>query len=457
MKIASSRDTLAMRFVLVLTLAVTPSMGAPAVAPDGVTPAERLSFDAGLIPSLLALTPGASIRLPSWPLEPGRRDDVVLTRRDVYAPGATIRVVDGNASRPARRSKLAFLFGKAAGDEATRVLFSVDSEAMRLHAFTRTPEGWTELRPLGGETQDEYLLAPSPAFLDPSVQPPEFTCGQPGLLEAPPEPPFLPESAARETAVVTTLRQATLAVDTDNEFMSLKFSDDTTSATNYIASLFALMTVIYERDLQVRLLQGTTILRVSTTADPYTQSGTGNADAAKLSEFRNYWVANYTGVPRAAAMMLSGKQSSPSSASGIGFVNTLCSTNSGYTFSQVFKFAGSNAASDILVVAHEVGHNFGSDHTHCYLSPTPIDTCYSGESGCYSGQTSCPAPQTMGGVANVRGTLMSYCHLLSGCSSSTVFHPRTVALLDPIVASKVGVCVFPVAAPARRRRLPWAP
>jgi hypothetical protein len=120
----------------------------------------------------------------------------------------------------------------------------------------------------------------------------------------------------------------------------------------------------------------------------------------------------------------------------------------------VFKYSGSTASSDLFVVAHEVGHNFGSKHTHCYLSPTPIDTCYSGESGCYSGATSCPAPQTINGVSNVRGTLMSYCHLLGGCSSSSVFHPRTVALLDPIVASKVGVCVFPVAGPNPKETSP---
>ena len=227
--------------------------------------------------------------------------------------------------------------------------------------------------------------------------------------------------------------------------MGLKFADDSDDATDYIASLVALMSVIYERDLEVRLLQGTTILRVSTTADPYLQSGGGNADSAKLQEFRNYWTANYVGVSRGAAMMLSGKQSSPSSASGIAYVDSLCSGNRGYSFSQVFRFPGSTASSDTKLVAHEVGHNFGSSHTHCYLEPTPIDTCYNGESGCYSGATSCPAPQTINGVANVRGTLMSYCHTLSGCSASAVFHPRTVALLNPIVASKEGVCVFPVA------------
>ena len=236
----------------------------------------------------------------------------------------------------------------------------------------------------------------------------------------------------------------TLAVDTDNEFMGQKFSNNTTNAANYLASLFALISVIYERDLQLRILQGTTILRVSSFADPYLQSGTGNADSAKLSEFRSYWNSHYAGVSRAAAMLLSGKQASPNSSSGIGYVNTLCSS-SGYTFTQIFKYSGSTASSDVLVVAHEVGHNVGSLHTHCYLTPTPIDMCYSGESGCYSGATSCPAPQTINGVPNVRGTLMSYCHLLSGCSSSSVFHSRTVAILDPIVSSKVGVCVSNVA------------
>jgi hypothetical protein len=408
--------------------------------PEAVPAAERLSLDATLPSRLLALAPGKSTPLPAWPLEPGRRADVRLTRRDVYAPGAEIDVVDGSASRRAPRSTLVFLFGEVEGDEATRVLVSVDPATMRLSSYVRTPDGWTEMRPLD-DRPDEYVLAPAEGFLAPGVEPPIFEC-EPEASGPPEEMPELPRRSAG-VAQAATMREMTLAVDTDNELMSLKFADDTASAADYVASLVALMSVIYERDLSVRLLLGTTFLRVSTTPDPYLQSGTGNADSAKLTEFRDYWVANYAGVSRGAAMLLSGKQSSVSSASGIGYVNSLCSGTRGYTFSQVFKYSGSTASSDTKLVAHEVGHNFGSSHTHCYLTPTPIDTCYSGESGCYSGPTSCPAAQTINGVANVRGTLMSYCHLLSGCSSSSVFHPRTVELLNPIVDSKVGVCVFP--------------
>jgi hypothetical protein len=434
----------ALRLALVAMLAVSRSMASPAVAPDGVTPAERVSLDPGLAPRLLALGLGESTRLVAWPLEPGRRGDVLLARRDVYAPGAQIDVADGTASRKAPRSSLAFFFGNVDGDETTRVVLSIDPKEMRLNSFALTPQGWIELRPAGAKSPDDYVLAATSGFRDPSTQLSGYTCEvEPSGPAA--ETSALPEPPAPGTAAAASLRQLTLAVDTDNEFMNLKFANDTASATNYIASLFALMTVIYERDLSVRLLQGTTILRVSTTADPYVQSGTGNADSAKLMEFRNYWIAQYGGVSRAAAMLLSGKQLSPNSASGIGYINTLCDASGGYTFSQVFKYSGSTASSDAQLVAHEVGHNFGSMHTHCYLDPTPIDMCYSGESGCYSGPTSCPAPQTINGVANVRGTLMSYCHLLSDCSASAVFHPRTVAILDPIVASKVGVCVFPAA------------
>ena len=430
------------------TLALVIVAATLTVAPDGVTQAERLTIDPGLAPRLLAMAPGESTHLPAWPVEPGLREDVFFTRRDVYAPGAEIDVIDGDASRKAPRSTLAFYFGAVAGDEATRVVVSVDPKTMRLSSFARTSQGWTELRALDGE----YLLAPESGFIDPSIGPVGFTCEDESTAVA--EPDAMPPTSSAEIETPTALKQMTVAVDTDNEFMNLKFANDAASATDYVATLVALMSVIYERDLEVRLLLGTTILRPSTTADPYLQSGTGNADSAKLNEFRSYWMANYAGVSRGTALLLSGKQSGASSASGIAYVNALCSTNIGYAFSQVFKYAGSTASSDTKLVAHEVGHNFGSRHTHCYLDPTPIDMCYASESGCYSGPTSCPAAQTINGVSNVRGTLMSYCHNLGGCSSSAVFHPRTVELIDPIVASKVGVCVFPASAASPKEASP---
>ena len=53
---------------------------------------------------------------------------------------------------------------------------------------------------------------------------------------------------------------------------------------------------------------------------------------------------------------------------------------------------------DIVVFTHELGHNFGTGHTHNY-SPV-VDSCGSGQCG--------------GLPNNDAATIMSYCHLCSG-------------------------------------------
>ncbi|HEV7671987.1 MAG TPA: M12 family metallo-peptidase [Thermoanaerobaculia bacterium] len=70
---------------------------------------------------------------------------------------------------------------------------------------------------------------------------------------------------------------------------------------------------------------------------------------------------------------------------------------------------------DLYVVTHEIGHNFNTHHTHCYVNspdtsfPDPVDKCNGAEVApgyeCWSGATSVPA----GG-----GSIMSYCHLQPG-------------------------------------------
>jgi hypothetical protein len=258
-----------------------------------------------------------------------------------------------------------------------------------------------------------------------------------------------------------TLHTAVLAIDTDNEAMGTKFSNNTTTAANWMALAVAGMSAVYERDLFVRFYQGYTIFRLSGTPDPYVQSAAGNADNAKLNEFSNYWAASYPGVKRTLTMMISGKQPTAGSWSGIAWVSGLCSTSVGYSFNQVLRTGTSVGPGDIQLLTHEVGHNFGSRHTHCTdtnsgaTGTQPIDYCYNAET-CSTGAwtpdpgVSCPAPFSIvpvnnGGVSidNVRGTLMSYCHLLAGCGVTNVFHPQTVSVISPRIDAAVGACIFP--------------
>jgi hypothetical protein len=395
-------------------------------------------LEPGLGQALLRVPLEGSARIEGWPVAPGARATVVVTRHDVYAPDARIFKVEGDRYVAVPRSSLVFFWGDVEGEPLARVLLWVDPGSGAVSGQSQTLEGRFVLQAPAAGGQ-EQLVAREEA-LD-AAEP--FRCGNDLLPQS-----SLPEPRAATgdpQPAITSLHTAKIAVDTDNELMSVKFSDNTTTATNYLAQLFAALNVIYERDFLVRLVQGDTYLRVSTTADPYTANSNGNASSSELSEVAAYWSANapYNTVQRALVMMLSGKQPT-GGASGIAYLNGLCSTFNGYSFSKVFKSASLGGSSDAMLVGHELGHNFGSPHTHCTLSGDsgPIDTCYA--DSCYSGPTSCPAPATYQGVANVRGTIMSYCHLLAGCGASPVFHSRTVSYLQPAVQSKVNACIFPL-------------
>jgi len=433
-------------------------------APGSPDRAEVLRFGDTVAAELLSTAPEQSVRVSGWPVAPGERADVVLTRHEIYAAGAKIFKVHNGRTTEVPRSRLSFLWGTVDGDTSVRVFVAVDPDNEQLDGFSLAPHATHEIHPLGAAKLGvavpgirQYLIAPPEVFLEQAGETPEWTCGQSGApldfllkqAEAGNGAGIRSPAPITETAI-TSLHTAVLAVDTDNELLYYKFTDNTTTATNYIASLIAQMNVIYQRDLLIQLVQGTTFLRVGNSSDgdhfnddPWTQTGSG-ANGNQLQEVSNYWSTTNGGINRAFVAMLSGKGTS-GGASGIAWVpSSLCSTFYAVSFSQVYRSGTTPSFGDVLVVAHEIGHNFGSPHTHCY-SP-PIDMCWNAETGCYSGPTSCPAPSTINGVPNVAGTLMGYCHLLGGCSSSLVFHPRTVSLIQPLIQNAVGTCIFPAAA-----------
>jgi hypothetical protein len=236
--------------------------------------------------------------------------------------------------------------------------------------------------------------------------------------------------------------QAVIAIDTDTEWMAGK-SNDTAVATTWITDLFLAMNVFYERDVETRLLIGNVILRVGD--DPYSVPS-NRSD--QLNEFSEYWRVNMGAVDRDFAALFSGRSISAGSFSGIAWLDQYC--QAGFFFglgtvgSYSFNAIGSSrtAANTAAFVGHEIGHNLGSPHTHCY-SP-PVDHCYNAESGCYSGTPSCPA----GG----KGTIMSYCHFAApaGANCGTnkrEFHPTVQALLEARLAANSPACIAPFTDP----------
>jgi hypothetical protein len=207
---------------------------------------------------------------------------------------------------------------------------------------------------------------------------------------------------------------ARVAVETDWEFLDL-FGGDQGAATDYVGDLFAFGSSIYEAEIDTSLYVSYLNFWPGTADDdPWTATDCTNM----LYEFRDYWRANHDDEVRAIAHMLSGK----SSGCGIAYVGVLCSNSFGYGVSASLDgdFDPANPLPpvwDIIVVTHEIGHNFNSPHTHCYNGipdtsyPDPVDPCYAA-GGCYSGPTGLPSGCP--GPGQGCGTIMSYCHLRTG-------------------------------------------
>ena len=123
---------------------------------------------------------------------------------------------------------------------------------------------------------------------------------------------------ARHGGVLAVTWQADIAVDTDTEWMAGK-SNNTATATTWIENLFLSMNVMYERDVNTRLLIGDVTLRIG--PDPYTLDGSDRS--AALTEFGEYWRVHQSSIERDFATMLSGRIGA-GSFSGMAWINQYC-------------------------------------------------------------------------------------------------------------------------------------
>lgn len=402
------------------------------------------TLDRATLDRLEGLAVGASLTINRFPDGFGGQSSLRFKRIEIYAPGARIVVVDDSGEHELARSKRVELIGSSAsGDVRASLAFN---------------PGFENVSGVGTSSSGTYVIAGTRSASGMTLRavPVEMTLPAGVVPKIIPSDDALPSGRAMPDALTLsmtpkpegTLRGAVVAVDTDNEFMSERFGNNTTSAANWIADLFTTMNVMYERDVNVTLQQGTTYLR--TTADPYTQDGLPRADGPDLDEFGTYWQAHYSAVQRSFAMLLSGKAEDGFHASGIAWVNAYCETQSqggSYSFNEIFTDSGVNVSFSALIVGHELGHNFGAYHTHCTNitngnAPTgtnTIDKCWN-ESGCYSGATSCPTS----GPGAPAGTVMSYCNQLD-CGPTgqnvLIFHPTQINVLNALIAQNTPSCL----------------
>ncbi|HLO41771.1 MAG TPA: M12 family metallo-peptidase [Phycisphaerales bacterium] len=351
-----------------------------------------------------ALKTATDALLVALPLSADLAVDVALTRIEVFTDDAKIVEVSDAGERELPRPDVANFSGKVLGHD--------DS-----HVFLSVCDNWV----YGYATVDDvmYIISTGPATdpQPPVVYRPDQVSAEDLAIVIPPcsvgPEHVIKEASARPLGDgfgtrAGPCRVAKVAWDSDYE-LAQKFGADGPLTTAYITLVNAAMTDIYLRDVNTRIV--TPYVRVFTTSnDPWTAADSGG----RLNEFRSHWITKMLGVSRNLAHHLSGA----GLGGGVAWVGTVCNTQYGYAVSGNLNGSfpyplqdnrGINW--DPYVVSHEMGHNFGTGHTHDSYTP-PIDNCGNGNcSGAFA-----------------IGTIMSYCHLCTGGVQNIKlrFHPRCI-------------------------------
>lgn len=229
----------------------------------------------------------------------------------------------------------------------------------------------------GAPISDEIVVVPVHAAGG-SLPPGVPTCG----VERDTRPPQAPPQRPGVTDYPPTkgLRQLQLAVETDYEYFQL--FNDLNAANAYVVQLYGAVSDIYVRDVNAHI----TLSFVRLWDDPNDLFN----EPDPLQPFQQYWNANMQQVTRDTAQFFSGRRNLP--AGGVAYLPGLCG-NSAYSWAgyALGFFVDPNIPHiynrDVMVTAHEIGHNCGTPHTH----DLGLDTC--------DNENTPPR----------RGTIMSYC------------------------------------------------
>ena len=202
-----------------------------------------------------------------------------------------------------------------------------------------------------------------------------------------------------------------VAIDIDN--FTLNTFGNISSATDWALAQMAGVEAIYTQELNGAFLLQASYVHVWQSADP--MSNFNNDAGAMLDNFRSTWLntSSLASVQRDVTHLMTKRGNTGTG--GIAYLDVNCGS-----FAYGFSAGMTNSTSTFIgsyswnldVVSHELGHNFGSNHTHwCGWSGGPIDDCYPAEGGCSNG------PQV------AQGTIMSYCHLDGSTPKVLQLHP----------------------------------
>ncbi len=403
---------------------------APIAAAAAQAPLPRALFVSTEIAAAARSVPlGGALLVDGVPLDGAAAPaSLELFRFAAFAPEARIAVHGATSTELLPAPDNAYFHGFVTGDPWSQAFLTVRAGGNVRGLVASGGRKWV----FDDRRGSRSLPVPVVREVDPIALGVDFACAVdrlppgPRRADVPSAGSAAPAGAAGHTARV--------ALETDFEYFQL--FGNVIDAADYAADLLAYSSGIYVTETETQF-HITHLSLWTSPADPWAQTDS----VCALLEFGRYWNDNYGGQAGgdvySVAHMLSGKNAG----GGVAWLGVLCGGPFNYNhggdcpglspqndnYGGPYGFSGSldgdfdpmtgQVVWDLVVVSHEIGHNFDSPHTHCYAglggNPDPVDECWGSEPGCYSGQTSLPCPDPPGPGSGC-GTLMSYCHLLSG-------------------------------------------
>jgi hypothetical protein len=230
---------------------------------------------------------------------------------------------------------------------------------------------------------------------DKDIEKPNWSCGS-ELLEPENDPTAKPNTTDKAaTQICKTVR---IYFESDYD-LYVRAGSSISTASTFVTGLFNIVAQVYQNEGITVQMSG---VFQWTTTDPY--KALTNATSILYDFATNRPPAGINGD---LTHLISARSTG---LGGIGYVGVFCNPSVRHAFSSIYyQYSALPTYSwSVYCVSHEIGHNFGSRHTHWCGWSLPngttgrIDSCYAGEGTC--GSTTRPRS----------GTVMSYCHVTSG-------------------------------------------
>ena len=369
----------------------------------------------------LSAQPGLQVRLTDFALGAGRTVALDLTAFDLDGLRLGFRVDGLPAPKLLDGLELSVWTGAIAGEPGSEALLALSAQGVWgwVRGAGDAPEQTVHVlsRPEGGDWSFAPVVLATEQQLAERGQQPGPLCATEGLAArlAPPaadarKPSGPSKSGAADGAPDCSHWECPIAMETD--FQLFQLFNNLGAETAYVTALLAAVSGRYVEQIDTELVFPYVQL-YTTAADPWTTPDVGGDSISMLDEFQQAWQGALPAGAKLGHMM-----SGANLGGGVAYLAVLGDSSQTFTFGvsgnidgdTPFPIAVSPLNWDFMVVAHELGHNFSSPHTHDFVPP--IDECANG-------------------ICITDGTIMSYCHLCPGGLSNitTFFHPLCVDLM----------------------------